>query len=127
MMAFIREGGYLMYPIVAIALAVFGLAGWSWMGLRAESGRDAVLETRIDSVLFWGAYGVILGVLGTLIGIAQAADAIQAYGQDTVSASLVWGGIRVALTTVITGFLVFSVAFVLWFALRVRYRRTLAA
>jgi hypothetical protein len=126
MMEVMREGGYMMYPLMAIALAVLGLTAWSWAGVRNGPGRDAVLETRIDSVLFWGVYGVILGVLGTLIGISQAASAIQAFGGESVSAALVWGGIRVALTTVIAGFLIFSVAFVFWFALRVRYRRAVA-
>lgn len=121
MMEFIRQGGFFMIPLVMIALVVLAMAGWSWMSMRAEPRGDVVVETRIDSVLFWGVYGVILGVLGTLIGIAQAASAIQAAGE--VTASMMWGGIEVALTTVIAGFLVLSVAFVLWFVLRVRYRR----
>ena len=72
------------------------------------------------------AYGVVLGILGTLVGIAQAATAIQAAG-GTVQSALVWGGVRVALITVIFGFLIFSVALVAWFVLRVRYRRAVAA
>ena len=95
----------------------------SWLSVtRGERRPDAVVETRIDSVLFWGAYGVVLGILGTLIGIAQAATAIQAAGQ--VEAGLVWAGIRVSLITVIFGLLIFSIALVAWFVLRVRYRRT---
>jgi hypothetical protein len=127
-MEYIEQGGYMMWPLIAIAIAVLGLSVWSWTSLPGNrTAADAVVETRIDSVLFWGAYGVVLGILGTLIGIAQAASAIQAFGAETVSAALVWGGIQVAMITVIFGFLIFSVALVAWFALRVRYRRRIAA
>ncbi len=122
----IHAGGFMMYPMLFTAFAVVALSGWSWATLpRDAAGADAVVETRIDSVLFWGAYGVVLGILGTLIGIAQAASAIEAAG--VASGSMIWGGIKVALITVIFGFLLFSVALVLWFVLRVRYRRTVAA
>jgi hypothetical protein len=124
-MDLVNAGGFMMYPMIAIALAVAGMAVWSWRTLQVrQAGGDAVVETRIDSVLFWGAYGVVLGILGTLVGIAQAASAIEAAGG--VSAPMVWGGIKVALITVIFGFLVFSVALVAWFALRVAYRRRVA-
>lgn len=127
MMELIEQGGFMMWPLVLISLAVIAMTGWSWVSLRgAGSAADAVVETRIDSVLFWGAYGVVLGILGTLVGIGQAAGAIASFGAETVSAALVWGGIRVAMITVIFGFLIFSIALVAWFFLRVRYRRAVA-
>lgn len=127
MMELIRNGGFMMYPMLATAAGVAGMSIWSWMSLvKSANGSDAVVETRIDSVLFWGAYGVVLGVLGTLIGFAQIAQAVQASGVDTLSPQLLWGGIKVALITVIFGFLIFSIAMVCWFMLRVRYRRSVA-
>lgn len=123
-MELIRNGGFMMYPMVAIAIAVLGLTAWSWRSLpRNAAGVDAVLETRIDAVLFWGAYGVVLGTLGTLVGFGQMAQAIQAAGVTEVSAAMLWGGIEVAMITIVFGFLIFSVALVAWFLLRVRYRR----
>jgi biopolymer transport protein ExbB/TolQ len=47
-------------------------------------------------------------VLGTLIGVMVAAHAIEAVGE--VHATLVWGGIRVALITTVTGVLVLAPA-----------------
>lgn len=122
-MELVRQGGYVMYLLLAIALAVIVMAVRSWIAV-GDTGRgpDAVVETRIDSVLFWGTYGVVLGILGTLVGIAQAASAIQQAG--AADAGLVWAGIRVSLITVIFGLLIFSIALVAWFVLRVRYRRT---
>lgn len=127
MMELIEQGGFMMWPLILITLAVVGMSAWSWVSLRAAgSAADAVVETRIDSVLFWGAYGVVLGILGTLVGIGQAARAIEAFGGESLNPALVWGGIRVAMITVIFGFLIFSIALVAWFFLRVRYRRAVA-
>jgi hypothetical protein len=125
MMDYIRQGGYMMYPLIGIAVVIAVLAVRSWLRISGKAGSDAVLETGIDAVLFWGTYGVVLGVLGTLVGIAQAATAIQAAGAAT--SPVVWGGIKVALNTTIFSLCVFSIAFVVWFGLRVRYRRTALA
>jgi biopolymer transport protein ExbB/TolQ len=125
MMEYIREGGVMMYPLIGITIVIVVMAVRSWLRIRGRAGNDAVVETGIDAVLFWGSYGVVLGILGTLVGIAQAATAIQAVG--TVTAALVWGGIKVALNTTIFSLVVFSIAFVVWFALRVRYRRSAIA
>jgi hypothetical protein len=125
MIDYIRAGGHIMYPLVGIAIVVAVLAIRSWLRMRRAGGNDALLETGIDAVLFWGAYGVVLGILGTLVGVAQAATAIQAAG--AASTALVWGGIKVALHTTIFSLVVFSIASVLWFALRVRYRGKAAA
>jgi hypothetical protein len=125
MMEYIREGGFMMYPLIGITVVIVVMAVRSWLRIRGRAGNDAVVETGIDAVLFWGSYGVVLGILGTLVGIAQAATAIQAVG--TVTAALVWGGIKVALNTTIFSLVVFSIAFVVWFALRVRYRRSAIA
>lgn len=125
MMEFVRESGYMMYPLIGTTIIIAVMAVRSWLRTTGKRGHDPVVETGIDAVLFWGSYCVILGVLGTLVGIAQAATAIEAAGE--VSTSMVWGGIKVALNTTIFSLCVFSIAFVVWFALRVRYRRTVPA
>lgn len=121
-----RQGGYIMWPVLLAAIAAAVLAVRSWLGLRATRAQaDPVLETRIDAVLFWGGWAAVVGVLGTLVGIAMAARAIERIGR--VSESLVWGGIRVALIPTVFGLLVLIVALVVWFALRVAYRRGMPA
>ncbi len=117
-----QEGGVIMWPILVATLLAVALALLSWWRLRrAPGGHDPVLETRIDAVLFWGGWAAVVGVLGTLVGIAQAAGAIVAVGN--APAGLVWGGIRVALVSTVAGLLVFALALLAWFGLRVRYRR----
>lgn len=125
MLEFFINGGYSMIPLVVIALVVAALAIRSWLRIDHESTEpDAVVETGIDAVVFWGAYGVVIGLLGTLGGIASAASAIQLAGETTTA--LIWGGIGVSLHTTIFGLAIFSVALLLWFGLRVRYRRRIA-
>lgn len=125
MITFIREGGVIMWPLLLVTLVVGVLAVRSWLRLRGGAASGVTVATGIDAVLFWGAYAVVLGVLGTLMGITQAAGAIEQMGQ--VSAALAWGGIKIAISTTIYGLLVFAIALLLWFWLRVRHRRQLAA
>ena len=114
-------GGPIMYPLVLIALLVVILGAWTALRVRRATGPDPALETGIDATLFWGAWAALAGLLGTLVGVYQAAGAIQGAGE--VSASLVWGGIRVALITTLFGLLIFAVAALAWFGLRTWYRR----
>lgn len=117
-----REGGYIMWPLLIATIIAAVLAVRSWLGLRRlGANRDPVLETRIDAVLFWGGWAAVVGVLGTLMGIAMAAASIQRAGR--VSSALVWSGIKVALTPTLFGLLVLTVTLAAWFALRVGYRR----
>ena len=127
MMPFMLEGGYVMWVILAVALFVLALGVRSWMRLRTLHGPDPVTETGIDAVLFWGAWAVVVGLFGTFMGIYQAASAISSIGAQSVSAALVWGGIKVALTTTLFGLLVFTFASLGWIGLRTRYRRAIAA
>ena len=64
--------------------------------------------------------GPLLGFLGTVIGMILAFQSIEAAG--SVSTSLVWGGIKVALSTTLFGFLILALAALLWFALQLRWR-----
>lgn len=119
-----RQGGFLMWPILLITFVVVALAVWAIWRMRRIEGPDAVLETGIDAVLFWGVWVVIVGLLGTFGGIYQAAGFIEQAG--TVNSAVVWGGIKVALTTTLFGLFVFAMAALLWLGLRVGYRRRVA-
>ncbi len=124
MMTFFREGGVIMYPLLVVTLVVIVLSIRAWLRLRGGDLSEATLGAGIDAIVFWGGYAVVLGVLGTLVGVSMAARAISAAEQ--ISTSVVWSGIRVALSTTIYGLLVFAVSLLVWFALRVRHRRLAA-
>jgi biopolymer transport protein ExbB/TolQ len=120
-----RQGGVMMWPILLITLVIAGIALWALLRIRKVKDPDAVLETGIDAVLFWGVWVIVVGLLGTFGGIYQAAGMIEQAG--TLNPAIVWGGIKVALTTTLFGLLVFAVAAVVWLGLRLGYRRRVAA
>ena len=124
MMELMWQGGYVMWVILAITILIAVLGVKSLLRTRELEHPDPVLETSIDAILFWGVWVVVIGLLGTFVGIYQAAGAIMAAGQ--VGAALVWGGIRVALTPTLFGLLVFAIAALAWMGLRSRYRRATA-
>lgn len=126
MMELMNQGGYMMWVILAATLLILGLAVWAGVRTTRLSGPNAMVETAIDAVLFWGVWVVVIGLLGTFVGIYQAAGALEMVG-GAASAGLIWGGIKVALTTTVFGLLVFSVAALLWMGLRTRYRRVAGA
>lgn len=118
-------GGVMMYPIALSALVVLGLTAWSAWRLWARGPRvDARLEAGVDGVLFWGGFALLLGVLGTVVGIAQVAQAVEMVGE--IHTTLVWGGVKLALITTIWGTVILGAAALFWFLLRVRCRALLA-
>lgn len=119
-----RDGGVMMWPLLILAVTVVVLTVRGWMRVSRVEGPDPVVETGVDAVVFWGAWSVILGFLGTIVGIYQAAGAISV--APAISPQMIWAGIQVALITLVFGLLVFAVAAVVWFVLRSRYRRRIA-
>lgn len=116
MTGMIEAGGIVMYPLLVIAIGIVALAGrTAWLLARSERAA-AEVERPLQGVLFWGGFSVVLGLLGTTIGVIQMAQAIMLAGQ--VEATLVWGGFGVSLVTLIFGLLIFLVAALLWFMLR---------
>jgi hypothetical protein len=123
--SFLMQGGVIMYPLFLVAAVVVGYGVRATQRLRDFAGNpDPRLESAIDAVLFWGFFAIVLGLLGTLLGIAQAAQAIQLAGG--VDPALAWGGIRVSLPPTIFALLLFAVAALAWFALRSGYSRRTA-
>jgi hypothetical protein len=124
MIDFIRMGGVPMYLLIIVTLVAAGIALRSALHLREVAAPDRTLEQRIDGVLFWGAYAALLGVLGTVVGFFQTGSMLQQAGE--ASSQLIWGGVRLALTTSIAGLVIFAVALIVWYALRSAYRGRVA-
>src|SRR5690606_21547170 len=103
MMELMREGGYMMWLILAHGLLILGLGAWAGVRTGRVARRNVVVETAIDAILFWGVWAAVIGLLGTFVGIYQAAGVLEQFGG--ASAELIWGGIRVALTTTVFGLL----------------------
>ena len=113
--------GFARWPLTFSLVVVLCLALFSGYRLfRPQATPDLRTKAFVDAILFWGGFAVIWGVLGTLIGITIAAQAIEAAG--AVSTTLVWGGIKVALLTSLFGMLILVIAALIWFGLQLRWR-----
>ena len=113
--------GVIRFPLGLSVLVIGGLAAYATVRLfRAGARPDLMTRTWLDAILFWGGFSLVTGVLGTLVGIVFAAQAIETAG--AVSSGLVWGGIKVALYSSVFGTLVLAGASLIWFALQLRWR-----
>ena len=117
--------GFIRWPLALAAVIVMVLSVWSATRLFG-SKPQADLRTKawVDAVFFWGGFAFIVGILGTVIGVIIASQSIEAAG--SISTSLVWGGIKVALLSSALGALILSLASLSWFALQLRWRLLVA-
>lgn len=122
MIDWFMDGGLIMWPLVAVALGVIALSARAAVALRAPG--TAGQAPRLAPILFWGGVALLLGTLGTVVGLMVAARNIAAAGG--ASAALIWSGVGVTLTSLVFGILVFLVAGLLWLPLDTWRRRTLA-
>jgi hypothetical protein len=118
MTGFFASGGVMMWPILVVG------AGIAWIGVRtalrlsrgvsgAVGGEE--VDRGLQGILFWGGAAVVLGFLGTTVGLVIMAQAVVLAG--TVSAPLLWGGFGVALVPLVFALVVFLFSTVLWFLL----------
>jgi hypothetical protein len=118
--------GFMRWPLTFALVIVVALTGWSAMRLV---GRHASADLRtkawVDAILFWGVFALVTGVLGTLIGIIVAAQSIERAGE--APSVLVWGGVKVAISTSVAGALILALAGLGWFVLQLRWRLLAAA
>lgn len=113
--------GFIRWPLFLSFMAVVLLALWSSVKLFHSGARpDLHTKAWLDGILFWGGFAFISGVLGTLVGIIIASQAIEAAGQ--ISTTLVWGGIKVALLSSAIGAMILGFAALVWFVLQLRWR-----
>lgn len=113
------KGGLIMWPLVAVALGVIALAVRAAVALRAPATSDQA--PRLTPILFWGGVALLLGTLGTVVGLMVAARHIAAAGG--ASAALIWSGVGVTLTSLVFGILIFLLAGLLWLPLDTWRRR----
>lgn len=124
MLDWFAEGGVMMWPILGSGLIAVGLAldaGRRLLDGGKGGDRRRALAGRLDAVLFWGGFAALLGVLGTLVGVAVMADWLARAGGGP--AELVWQGLGVTLNTTVFGLIVLLVSLVAWFGLRTALRR----
>lgn len=123
MIEWFMSGGVVMWPLLVLALGVLGLGIREAMLLRRPGDADGAYRTSPATILFWGGVSMLVGLLGTVVGIVIMARNVAVAGG--ASGSLVWGGIGVALVPLVFGIVTFLVAAFLWLPLDAWRRRTL--
>lgn len=129
MIEWFLSGGVIMWPLLVLALGVIVLAVRAAVDLRRGAGRPGAAGTgppaaappSLGGILFWGGFALLVGALGSVVGIVIMARSIAAAGG--ASGPLVWGGVAVSLVSLIFGILVFLVAGLLWLTLDAWRRR----
>lgn len=77
-----------------------------------QADRKVRFDTNCSLIRGIGLFGLIFGILGQLIGLYEAFDAIQQVGD--ISPALVAGGIKISMITTLYGFAIFLVAQLIW-------------
>jgi hypothetical protein len=116
-----QDGGYMMWPLLVVAFGILWVGGHTALRLRDSGFSPEEAGRRLNMLLFWWTMGLVLGALGTTIGLVQMAGIVEQAG--SVSGSLVAAGLRVTLITMVFGFLIFILAGLLWLPLHFWRRR----
>jgi hypothetical protein len=113
--------GFIRWPISFAVLMIVALSLYSTVQVY-KPGAWANLKTKvfIDGVLFWGGFAVVAGLLGSVIGVITAFQAVEQVGE--VSPRLVAGGIKIATLSTASGLFILACASLIWFGLQFRWR-----
>lgn len=110
------QGGLPMWFVLGAGVVGLALAVDAGRGVTGGTADADRLRAEIDGVLFWGGLAAVLGAIGTLGGVALMARSLERAGGGP--ASVVWGGLRVALIPTAFGLGVLAVCLLAWYGLR---------
>ena len=113
-MTFINSLGDIQYPIwIVLILMLVQIARCTAQLIRGEG---PVSPLRTHSILVFGTLGACLGVLGTLLGVANMANVIGRAGG--VSSATAWEGVGITIAPSILGFAILGTASIAWLVLQ---------
>ncbi len=117
------EGGPLfmgILTIVFISMCVVAVVN----GVPVLRGKIEDIEgaaRKISYIKSVGLFALIVGILGQLIGLFSAFNAIAQAGD--ISPGLIAAGFKVSMITTLYGFLIYIISFLLWFVLSFLLRK----
>jgi hypothetical protein len=116
------QGGILMLPMVLITLVLAGIVLRALWHLYVRGGSNAVaIQSCLDSLVFWGGFAVVIGVLGSAIGYHRVINAVIARG--ILNPRALWIGTAEGMVSTIAGLLVLMAAGAAWYLLRWQHLR----
>lgn len=117
MMELIRISGPTGIVHVLLAIVIVGLAALRARELAGGSfNPGAEWNASLNSVLFWGGFAAVLGLLGQTVGIYVALTEIRRATE--VAPWIVVEGFMVSFTPTLIGLAILSGAALIWYALR---------
>lgn len=109
---FFADMGLIRWPmLIAAAFLLLQIAR------AVASARNPTGAVRArHAVLVWGLLNALLGVLGTVLGLAVAARSVAQAGR--IEPTVLGGGLQIALSPSILGLLLLTLAVVAWLVLQ---------
>lgn len=89
--------------------------------IRREVADLATTARKIGYIKSVGLFALIIGILGQLIGLFDAFQAIEQVGN--ISPALVAGGFKVSMITTLYGFFIYTISFLIWFGLSIMLKK----
>jgi hypothetical protein len=118
-------GGF-QWPLALSFLFVVGFGVWAaWKLFRPDASPDLKTRIWVDATLFWGLFGMVLGAMGSVLGLVRALQGFEAAGR--FASPLVARGFVMLTLSGILGLSILGVAALLWFFLQLRWRLLQAA
>ncbi|HAF29502.1 MAG TPA: hypothetical protein DCG75_10685 [Bacteroidales bacterium] len=109
-------GIYFMLPIYMMWIVVIFFSIKFLVNYFSGNKDLKKLSKQNSLILFIGSFAFLFGLLGQVIGLSQALQAIQAAGD--ISPALMAGGLRVSLLAPLYGFVLFLISGIIWFVYR---------
>ena len=117
-------GGSLFIGILTILLVII-LAISVYFAALISSGKAAGKKNfwhQLSYIKSVGLFTMITGILGQLIGLLMAFQAIE--GANDISPAILAGGLKVSMITTLYGILINLLAFLIWFVLDLWYHKS---
>lgn len=124
-MRYMLEGGFVMWPILLLAIVSAVLVLANAVRLFVRRSTSARTESSVNAILFWATVAVVLGWFGQWTGLYKSAAVIAQ--ASMLNPSAVAMGFSQSLISTIAGVTVFVVAAPCWFVLHARCRALRAA
>ena len=87
---------------------------------RVDSNSKGDEFRKLGYIKSLGLLALIVGVMGQLIGLYYAFNAVEA--ADDISPAILAGGLKVSLIAPIYGFFIFILSYLIWFVLSYKLR-----
>ncbi|MFC1537980.1 hypothetical protein ACFL6H_01025 [Candidatus Latescibacterota bacterium] len=109
---------------ILLFIVIFAIKNAYLLYIRKSHDNLAKLGRSINTMLFWGAIIVVLGFLGTFLGLQVAIDSVMEAGASA-DYTVLLGGIFIVLKLVNFSLASFTIISIVWYLFTARHRKLL--